>query len=209
MPDTPTPEDAEITLSRLDENGRATLFTHARTVNNFSERPVSQQQLKEIYELMKWGPTWANTLPLRILYLTTPESKDRLLPHLDAGNTTKAKSAPVNAVLAVDNTYHHHIPRLLPFRPQLRDALDNDPELHGRIATGSGWLQAAYFLFAVRAVGLAAGPLGGFDAAGIDAEFFPEADWNSFLVVNIGHPGTAPWFDRLPRLNYDEAVRHI
>jgi len=202
------PGHAEITLPRLDDDGRAVLFTSARTANNFSDRPVPPEQLREIYELMKWGPTWANTLPLRILYLTTPEGKARLLPHLAPGNTAKAGSAPVTAILAIDSTYHHHIPRLLPFRPEMRDALDADPELRDQIAVGSGWLQAAYFIFAVRAVGLAAGPMGGFDPQGVDAEFFPDGDWRSLLIVNIGHPGENPWFDRLPRLNYNEAVRH-
>jgi 3-hydroxypropanoate dehydrogenase len=105
------------------------------------------------------------------------------------GNTAKASSAPVNAILAIDSTFHHHIPRLLPFRPQMRDVLDTDPALLEQIGTGSGWLQAAYFISAVRAVGLAAGPMGGFDPEGVDAEFFPEGDWRSLLVVNIGHPG--------------------
>ena len=208
MTETGTPESGGVTLPRLDDDGRAVLFTSARTANNFSDRPVTDEQLKEIYELMKWGPTWANTGPLRILYLATAEGKARLLPHLDLGNTAKANSAPVNAILAVDNTYHHHIPQLLPFRPQMRDALEADAELRGQIATGSGWMQAAYFITAVRAAGLAAGPLGGFNPKGVDGEFFPDGDWNSFLIVNIGHPGDNPWFDRLPRLTYDQAVRH-
>jgi 3-hydroxypropanoate dehydrogenase len=195
-------------LPRLDDHGRAVLFTQARTANNFSEGAVSEEQLQEIYELMKWGPTWANTLPLRILFVTTPEGKARLTPHLQPGNVAKATAAPVNAILAVDNTFHHHIPRLLPFRPEMRDALEDDPVLRDRIGTGSAWLQAAYFIIAIRAAGLAAGPMGGFSPEGLDAEFFPADDWHSILVVNIGHPGENPWMDRLPRLDYQEAVRH-
>jgi 3-hydroxypropanoate dehydrogenase len=201
-------KNAEITLPRLDDEARAILFTSARTANTFSDRPVSQEQLREIYELMKWGPTWANTVPLRIVYVTTAQGKGRLLPHLQPGNAGKASAAPVSAILAVDNTFHHHIPRLLPFRPEMRDALEADLLLRERIGSGSAWLQAAYFIIAVRAAGLAAGPMGGFDPAGLDAEFFPEGDWHSILVVNIGHPGDSPWFDRLPRLEYHEAVRH-
>jgi 3-hydroxypropanoate dehydrogenase len=157
---------------------------------------------------MKWGPTWANMLPLRIVYVTTPEGKGRLLPHLQPGNVGKASAAPVNAILAVDNGFHYHIPRLLPFRPEMREALEADPGLRERIGSGSVWLQAAYFIIAVRAAGIAAGPMGGFDPAGLDAEFFPDGKWRSILVVNIGHPGESPWFDRLPRLDYEEAVRH-
>jgi 3-hydroxypropanoate dehydrogenase len=201
-------ESAGTTLPRLDDEGRAILFTSARTANTFSDRPVGEEQLREIYELMKWGPTWANTVPLRIVYVTTPQGKGRLLPHLQPGNAGKASAAPVNAILAVDNAFHHHVPRLLPFRPGMRDALEADPGLRERIGSGSAWLQAAYFIIAVRAAGLAAGPMGGFDSAGLDAEFFPDGDWRSILVVNIGHPGDSPWFDRLPRLDYQEAVRH-
>ena len=201
-------KSAGTTLRRLDDEGRAILFTSARTANTFSDRPVGEEQLREIYELMKWGPTWANTVPLRIVYVTTPQGKGRLLPHLQPGNAGQASAAPVNAILAVDNAFHHHVPRLLPFRPEMRDALEADPGLRERIGSGSAWLQAAYFIIAVRAAGLAAGPMGGFDPAGLDAEFFPDGDWRSILVVNIGHPGDSPWFDRLPRLDYQETVRH-
>jgi 3-hydroxypropanoate dehydrogenase len=200
--------DREIAPAGLDATSRALLFARARTANTFSDRPVTAEQLREIYELMKWGPTWANTLPMRIVYVTTQTGKARLLQHLQPGNISKAAQAPVSAILAADRTFHHHIPRLLPFRPEMREALEADPELRDRIGTGSAWLQAAYFIIAVRAAGLAAGPLGGFDPAGLDAEFFPSSDWHSFLVVNIGYPGDSPWFERLPRLEYEEAVRH-
>jgi 3-hydroxypropanoate dehydrogenase len=145
------------------------------------------------------GPTWANTVPLRIVYVTTPQGKGRLLPHLQPGNAGQASAAPVSAILAVDNAFHHHVRRLLPLRPEMRDALEADPGLRERIGSGSAWLQAAYFIIAVRAAGLAAGPMGG---------FFPDGDWRSILVVNIGHSGDSPWFDRLPRLDYQESVRH-
>ena len=90
---------------------------------------------------MKWGPPWANTVPLRIVCVTTPEGKARLMPHLQPGNVAKATAAPVNAILAVDSNFHHHIPRLLPFRPEMRDALESGPALHDRIGTGSAWLR--------------------------------------------------------------------
>ena len=199
----------EFDGARLDDRARALLFTAARTASSFSDRPVTDEQLRDIYELVKWGPTWANTLPMRIVYVTTPEGKARLLPHMQPGNVDKTSTAPVNAVLAVDTTFHHHIPRLLPFRPEMRDALEGDPGLRDRISTVSGSLQAAYFIIAVRAVGLAAGPMGGFDGAGLDAELFPDGEWSSSMVVNIGYPGEHPWFDRLPRFEYDEVVRHL
>jgi 3-hydroxypropanoate dehydrogenase len=198
----------ETGLTRLNDDGRALLFTEARTANTFSDRPVTSEELREIYELMKWGPTWSNTLPLRIVYVTTPGGKARLLPHLQPGNVGKATQAPVNAILAADSTFHHQIPRLFPFRAGMQDTLETDPGLRDKIGTGGAWMQAAYFVIAVRAAGLAAGPMGGFDSAGLDAEFFPSGNWRSFLIVNIGYPGQSPWYERLPRLDYAEAVQH-
>jgi 3-hydroxypropanoate dehydrogenase len=202
-------EGTEFTGRRLDDAGRELLFTGARTVNTFSDLPVFDDQLREAYELMKWGPTWANTAPLRVAYIRSESGKARLSTHLQPGNVEKAHSAPVNAVLAVDSAYHEQIPRLLPFRPEMREMLEANPELHQRIQLAGGWMQAAYFIIAIRAVGLAAGPMGGFDPVGLDAEFFDHTDWKSLLVVNIGYPGDNPWMDRLPRLEYDEAVIHL
>jgi len=195
--------------AKLDEAARSILFTKGRTANSFSSRPVTDEQLQEIYELMKWGPTWANTQPLRIVYVTTPEGKQRLLSHMQPGNVEKTTSAPVNAVLAVDNRYHDQVPRLLPFRPEMREMLDDNGALRERIRDFSGAMQAAYFIIAVRAAGLAAGPMGGFDQASLDADLFPEGQWSSILVVNVGHPGENAWFDRLPRLDHEEAVRRL
>jgi len=202
-------DEALIELDRLDDAARAILFTKGRTANSFSSRPVTGEQLREIYELMKWGPTWANTLPLRIVYVTTPEGKQRLLKHMNPGNAAKTASAPVSAVLAVDNRYHDHVPQLLPFRPEMRDTLEGDDAFRERVRDFGGAMQAAYFIIAVRAAGLAAGPMGGFDQVGLDADLFPDGQWSSILVVNIGYPGKNAWFDRLPRLEYKQAVRHL
>lgn len=194
------------TLDRLDEAGRALLFTAARTANTFASTPVTDAELTEIWELAKWAPTAANTQPLRVLYVRTDEGKARLIPHLSEGNRAKTASAPAVAVLALDPRFHEHIPTLMPFRPELKDVFEaNEPM---RTATGrfGSTLQAGYFLLAVRALGLAAGPMAGFDAAAVDAEFFPDGRHHSILVVNIGHPGVDPWFDRLPRLPHSDIV---
>ena len=205
----PNPTETLVELAKLDDSARSLLFTEGRTANSFSSRPVTDEQLQELYELMKWGPTWANTLPLRIVYVTTPEGKRRLSTHLQPGNVAKATSAPVNAVLAVDNRYHDQLPRLLPFRPDMHKMLEDEDALRERIRDFGGAMQAAYFLIAVRAAGLAAGPLGGFDQSSLDADLFPEGQWSSILVVNVGHPGENAWFDRLPRLDYEEVVRRL
>ncbi|HEX5543110.1 MAG TPA: malonic semialdehyde reductase [Micromonospora sp.] len=185
------------------------LFTEARTANTFSDEPVSDEQLRAIYELTKWPPTAANTQPLRILYVRTPEARERLVAHMSDGNKEKTRTAPVVAVLAVDTDFHEFIPRVFPIRPEMKDGLAGNPDGRERMGRFNAALQAGYFLLGVRAAGLAAGPMAGYDAAGIDAEFFPDGRWKTILVVNIGKPGPNAWFERLPRLNYDEVVHHI
>ncbi|HTC68591.1 MAG TPA: malonic semialdehyde reductase [Acidothermaceae bacterium] len=194
-------------LRRLDDAGREVLFTHARTANSFAAEPVTDAELREIWELAKWPPTAANIQPLRVLYVRTDAGKARLVSHMAEGNKAKTLSAPAVAVLAIDTEFHEHIPTVLPFRPELKDAFAADDDMRNNTGRFSAALQAGYFLLAVRAEGLAAGPMGGFDAAGIDADFFPDGRWKSILVVNIGHPGEDPWFDRLPRLDHADVVR--
>src|ERR1700722_9908783 len=196
-----------LPLGRLDEAGRALLFTDARTANTFAPTPVTDAELSDIWELAKWAPTAANSQPLRVLYVRTPEGRERLVEHMADGNKAKTLSAPAVAVLAVDTRFHEHIPTLLPFRPELRDVFEANEEMRAGTGTFNATLQAGYFILAVRAQGLAAGPMAGFDAAGIDADFFPDGRWHSILVVNIGHPGTDPWFDRLPRLDHEDTLR--
>jgi 3-hydroxypropanoate dehydrogenase len=200
-----------MTIEEMVEGTRrmTDMFEGAEFTNRFSDEPVSDEQLREAYELMKWGPTWANTVPLRVAFVRSESGKARLAAHLQPGNVEKAQSAPVNAVLAIDSSYHEQIPRLLPFRPEMREMLEANPDLHHRIQLAGGWMQAAYFIIAIRSVGLAAGPMGGFDPVGLDAEFFRDTDWKSLLVVNIGYPGGNPWMERLPRLDYEETVIHL
>jgi len=198
---------ARPALERLDEAGRSLLFTAARTANSFAATPVSDSELADIWELAKWPPTAANTQPLRVLYVRPGAGRDRLIPHMSDGNKAKTESAPAVAVLAVDTQFHEHIPVLMPFRPEMKDVFAANDDMRTKAGTFNSTLQAAYFLLSVRAHGLAAGPMAGFDADGIDAEFFPAGRWHAILVVNIGHPGENPWFDRLPRLDQAEVVR--
>jgi len=194
-------------LDRLDEAGRATLFTDARTANSFASTEVTDEELAEIWSLAKWPPTAANTQPLRVLYVRPGEGRDRLITHMSDGNKEKTASAPAVAVLAQDTEFHEFVPTVLPFRPELKDVLAANDSMRSTMGGFNAALQVGYFILAVRAAGLAAGPMGGFDAAGVDAEFFPDGRWHSILVVNIGHPGQDPWFDRLPRLEHEDAVR--
>jgi 3-hydroxypropanoate dehydrogenase len=192
----------------LDPAAQGLLFTAARTANTFTDEPVSDEQLRAITDLAKWPPTMANTNPLRILFVRTPEGKERLGPWMSEGNRAKTVTAPAVAVLAVDVDFHDKIPELLPFRPEMRDNFVADVANRERLAIFNGALQAGYFILAVRAAGLAAGPMLGFDAGGIDGEFFTDRPWKTILVVNIGKPGPDSWFDRLPRLSHEDYVEY-
>jgi 3-hydroxypropanoate dehydrogenase len=194
-------------LGTLDDEARAVLFTEARTANTFAPTPVSDEELSSIWDLAKWGPTSANTQPLRVLYVRPGEARDRLVKHMSDGNKAKTESAPAVAVLAVDTRFHEHIPTVFPHRPEMKDALEANEER--RLAGGNlnAALQAGYFIMSVRAHGLAAGPMTGFDPAGLDAEFFPDGRWHAIMVVNIGHPGENPWLARLPRLDHEDVIR--
>ena len=181
------------------------LFREARTANAFTDEPVTDEQVAAIYDLVKYAPTAMNTQPLRILVVRDGEPRDRLLKHMADGNLDKTANAPLVAVLAADTDFHDHLPRTFPHFPGARDVFADDAARE-QAATFNATLQIGYFLLGVRAAGLAAGPMGGFDAAGIDEEFFAGRNLKSLLVVNIGRPAENAWFDRLPRLDHDEVV---
>jgi 3-hydroxypropanoate dehydrogenase len=194
-------------LEPVTDEALAAVFTVARTANSFASTPVSDEELRRIWELARWAPTGANTQPLRVVFVRTDEGRTRLVEHLNDGNKAKTASAPAVAILACDNRFHEHLDTLLPFKPELRDLYEANEAMRTATADLNTALQAGYFILAVRAVGLAAGPMSGFDAASLDADFFPDGRWRSILVVNIGHPGESPWFGRLPRLSQTETVR--
>jgi 3-hydroxypropanoate dehydrogenase len=195
-------------LESLDQAARALLFTEARTANSFADVPVTDDELREIWELARFAPTMANSQPLRVLFVRTPEGKERLVPHLAEGNQAKTRSAPAVAVLAYDADFHEHFPTTFPARGEgMRDMFGGmSEEARADVSKYSAALATGVFFLAVRAHGLAAGPMGGFDGPAIDAEFFAGTTWRTHLVVNIGHPGTDPWFDRLPRIELADAV---
>jgi 3-hydroxypropanoate dehydrogenase len=147
-----------------------------------------------------------NAQPLRVLLVRDGEPRERLLKHMADGNRDKTANAPLVAVLAADVDFHEHLDRTFPHLPGARDRFTDAAAREG-MARFNATLQIGYFLLGVRAAGLAVGPMAGFDAAGLDAEFFEGTNQRSLLVVNIGHPGENAWFDRLPRLEHDEVVR--
>jgi 3-hydroxypropanoate dehydrogenase len=157
----------------LNKEALDQLFREARTYNKFVDRLVSDQVLRELYELMKFGPTSANLAPARILFLRSREARQRLRPALAAGNVDKTMAAPVTAILAYDDKFYELASRLFPHYPQIRDIYTSSPEVAESNAFRNGTLQGAYFILAARSLGLDCGPMSGFDNAKVDAEFFP------------------------------------
>ena len=189
----------------LTPDAQDLLFREARTANAFTDEPVTDEQVAAIYDLVKYGPTAMNNQPLRIVLVRDGEPRERLLKHMADGNRDKTANAPLVAVLAADTDFHDFLPRTFPHFPGARD-LFLDDEAREQAARFNATLQAAYFFLGVRAAGLAAGPMGGFDADGLDRDFFAGTGLRSLVVVNIGKPAENAWFDRLPRLALDEVV---
>jgi 3-hydroxypropanoate dehydrogenase len=189
----------------IDDTAADVLFRAGRTAYSFTDEPVSDEQLAQIHELMRHAPTAMNSQPLRVVFVRTPEAKARLLPRLAEGNRPKAESAPVVAILAADTDFHQNLPRLLPMAPKVQNSFD-DADKREQHARFNATLQAGYFILAVRAVGLDAGPMGGFNAAGVDEEFFAGSSLRSLLVVNIGHVAQGGNFPRKPHMTFEEAV---
>lgn len=198
--------DASTRDAPLNDVALAQLFTEARTRNAFSDRPVSAELLQKLYELTKFGPTAANTTPARFLFITSPEAKARLSPFMSEANRAKTLQAPVNVVIAYDLDFHEHMPLLFPHNPGAKDWF-SDPEGRKVAAGLNGSLQAGYFMIAARALGLDVGPMIGFDAAGVKAEFLADTTWAPSFVINLGYGTDENLFPRSPRLDFDTAAK--
>ncbi|MFF3953281.1 malonic semialdehyde reductase [Streptomyces sp. NPDC001890] len=192
----------------LDAAAQDLLFREARTANTFTDEPVTDEQVQAIYDLVKYGPTAFNQSPLRVVLVRSDDARARLVKHMAEGNQPKTSTAPLVAILATDNEFHEELPALLPHFPQAKDAFFSERPVRESAAALNGALQAAYFIIGVRAAGLAAGPMTGYDAAGIEKEFL-DGDHSVLMVVNIGKPGEDAWFPRLPRLAYDEVIKTV
>ncbi len=193
----------------IDLAARNALFLEARTQNGWLDQPVTDEQLRRIYELASMGPTASNGQPARFLFLRSREAKERLRPALTPGNLEKTMAAPVTAIVAYDLHFHENLPRVFPHKPQAKDGFVGEQNAAKRqtAAFRNGTLGGAYLIMAIRAVGLGAGPMSGFDNATVDREFFPEGTIKSNFLCNIGVGDPAKVMGRLPRLSFDEACR--
>ncbi|GGS76800.1 malonic semialdehyde reductase [Streptomyces violaceus] len=192
----------------LDPAAQDLLFREARTANAFTDEPVTDEQVQAIYDLVKYGPTAFNQTPLRITLVRSPEARERLVPHLAEGNRAKTASAPLVAILSADNEFHEELPHLFPAAPQIKDVFFTERPVRENAAGLNAALQAAYFIVGVRAAGLAAGPMTGFDFEGVRKEFLDD-DHTPLMIVNIGRPGPDAWYPRSPRLEFDQVVTTV
>jgi 3-hydroxypropanoate dehydrogenase len=194
----------------IAEDALRQILLDARTYNDFDPVPLSRDVLQRLYDTLRMGPTSANSSPARFLFLTTPESKARLEPHLGEGNRAKTMKAPVTVIIAWDTKFYDKVPQLMPHNPGARDWF-TDPDSALDNGKRNAVLQGAYLIIAARALGLDAGPMSGFDNAATDAEFFEAdpamKDWKSDFLVNLGYGTTRNLFPRLPRLPFDEAAK--
>lgn len=199
--------------SVLDATALDQLFRQARTYgfahDTWLDKPVSEEQLRQIWDLARMGPTSANMSPMRVVWVVSKAGKDRLEPLMDEGNRGKTREAPATAIIGMDMKFFEKLPYLFP-HVDAKSWFDSKPEaeLH-TIALRNGSLQGAYLILAARALGLDCGPMSGFDNARVDAEFFPGTAIRSNFICNIGHGNPAGLFPRSPRLSFDEATRIV
>jgi 3-hydroxypropanoate dehydrogenase len=190
-----TPEDMDL------------LFRNARTQNGWLDRPVGDEQLRQLYELMQWAPTTMNSQPARIVFLRSRAAKERLKPALSPGNVDKTMAAPVTAIIAYDARFYELLPKVFPHNQNARGIFaGEEKKTHAETtAFRNGSMQGGYFILAARAVGLDCGPMSGFNNAMVDAEFFRGSGVKSNFLCNLGHGDASKVMPRNPRLAFDEA----
>jgi 3-hydroxypropanoate dehydrogenase len=200
---TENPNLAALRVS-ISDDALDQLFREARTHSAWLPEPVPTELLRHAYELARLGPTSANGSPGRFVFVTTPEAKARLLPALAAGNIEKTKTAPVTVIIAYDREFYEKLPKLFP-QADARFWFAGNQALIDETAFRNGSLQGAYFLLAARALGLDCGPMSGFDANKVNAEFFPDGKWRVNFLCNLGYGDQSKLFPRNPRLEFEEA----
>jgi 3-hydroxypropanoate dehydrogenase len=191
----------------LNDQALDTLFRKARTQNGFLDQPVSDDQLRALYELMKWGPTTMNSQPARLVFVRSKAGKEKLAPALSPGNREKTMAAPVTVIIAYDLRFYENLPRSFPNNPNAKAVFEGE-EKKAHVQTTAlrnGSLQGAYLILAARALGFDCGPMSGFDNAKVDAAFFPDGRVKSNFLCNLGHGDPGKVFPRNPRLSFEEA----
>ena len=194
------------TAAPLDDQALDQLFRAARTQNKWQDRPVPDGKLQELYELLKWGPTSANSSPARFVFVRTSEGKAKLKEALSAGNTEKTMNAPVTAIVCYDSYFYDKLGQLFP-HADAKPWFTSSPEFAEKTAFRNGSLQGAYLMLAARAIGLDVGAMSGFDNAKVDELFLFGTGWKSNFLVNLGYGDPTGLFPRSPRLSFDEAAR--
>lgn len=185
------------------------LFRQARSHSFWLDKPVSDVTLQALYDLMRYGPTTANSQPARLLFLKSKEAKERLRPHLIPTNVEKVMTAPVTAIIGYDTRFYEHLPKVFPHNPAARSWYEGDPEHVERNALRNSSLQGGYLIIAARALGLDCGPMSGFDNAGVDREFFPDGRVKSNFLCCLGYGDHSKLFPRNPRFEFDEVCRML
>jgi len=208
VPPTPTLEEqVAIKEARaLDERALRTVFTEARTANGFLPHPIPHELLERALDLAELGPTSANTLPLRVVFVESPDAKAKLIATVTPGNVEKTTSAPVTVIFAADTKFYEHVPRLFPQAPQFKAMFEGEDKAAyaTQFAILNASMQGAYFTLAARALGLDVGPMLGFDKAKLDAEFFPDGRFQSMWIANLGFGDDTKLFPRNPRFAFAE-----
>lgn len=192
----------------VDDSALDQLFRAARTHNAWQDRLVPEALLREALDLAKMGPTSANVSPMRVVFVRSPEAKERLRPALAPGNVEKTIAAPVTAIMGYDTEFYEHLPRLFPHADARSWFVGNDG-LIADTAYRNGTLQAAYFLLALRALGLDAGPMSGFDPGKVEAEFFAGRPVKANFLINIGYGDPAGLFPRSPRFDFEDIAEIV
>ena len=191
---------------KLDQAALDQLLVKARTQNGWTEQPVSDELLHQLYELMKWGPTSANCTPARIVFVKSAAAKERLLPCMAPGNVAKTKAAPVTAIIGMDLAFYEQLPTLFP-QTDARAWFVGNQALIDATAMRNSSLQGGYLILAARALGLDCGPMSGFDADKLNAEFFKDSSVRANFVCSLGYGDAAKVYPRNPRLAFEQACR--
>jgi 3-hydroxypropanoate dehydrogenase len=196
-------------MNQLTDQSLNLIFREARTQNGWTEEPVEDSLLAQVYDLAKMGPTSANMCPMRVVFVKSKAAKEKLKPTLQAGNVDKTMSAPVTAIIGMDVHFYEKLPELFPHadaKAWFKDLPENVLEY---TALRNGSLQGAYFMLAARSLGLDCGPMSGFDNAQVDAAFFSGTTVKSNFLCNLGHGDKAKLFPRSPRLKFAEACQIV